>query len=83
MKRELADNVSTSAIDEIYAAAREAGPSAASCWAPAAAASCCSSPSPTATAVRAALKGLVEFACPMGSPGSRVVVYEPNGLSAG
>jgi D-glycero-alpha-D-manno-heptose-7-phosphate kinase len=84
MKRELADNVSTSAIDEIYAAARAAGAIGGKLLGAGGGGFMLFFAEPDRQpAVRAALKGLVEVACRIGSPGSRVVVYEPNGLSAG
>ena len=33
--------------------------------------------------IREALSGLIEVSFQIGSPGSRIVIYEPNGLGTG
>lgn len=83
MKRELAEGVSTSAIDEIYEAARKAGAVGGKLLGAGGGGFMLFFAAPERQqAVREALPGLVEVRFRIGSPGSRVVVYEPNGLGA-
>ena len=81
LKRDLADTVSTGPIDEIYAAARDAGATGGKLlgaggggfmllFAPLAA----------QRKIREKLKPLIEVQFKIGSPGSQIVLYEPEGL---
>ena len=81
MKRELAEGVTTSAIDEIYEAARGAGAIGGKLLGAGGGGFMLLFVEPERqAAVRAALPRLVEVRFKTGAPGSRVVVYEPDGL---
>jgi D-glycero-alpha-D-manno-heptose-7-phosphate kinase len=81
MKRELAEGVTTSAIDEIYEAAREAGAVGGKLLGAGGGGFMVVFAEPDRQpAVREALRGLVQVRFRTGAPGSRVVVYEPDGL---
>lgn len=81
MKRELADAVSTSAIDEIYDAARAEGAIGGKLLGAGGGGFMVIFAEPgRQPAIRAKLDGLVEVKFKIGSPGSRIVVYEPSGL---
>jgi D-glycero-alpha-D-manno-heptose-7-phosphate kinase len=81
MKRELADGVSTGAIDEIYAAARGAGAIGGKLLGAGGGGFMLIFAEPDRQdAVAEALHGLVRVRFTIGAPGSRVVVYEPDGL---
>ena len=81
MKRELAEGVTTSAIDEIYEAAREAGAIGGKLLGAGGGGFMVVFAEPDRQpAVREALRGLVQVRFRTGAPGSRVVVYEPDGL---
>jgi D-glycero-alpha-D-manno-heptose-7-phosphate kinase len=81
MKRELAEGVTTSAIDEIYGAAKGAGAIGGKLLGAGGGGFMLLFVEPERqAAVRAALPGLVEVRFKTGAPGSRVVVYEPDGL---
>ena len=78
MKREIADVVSTSAIDEIYAAARGAGAIGGKLLgAGGGGFMLLFAPPERHAAIREGLRGLIEVRFRIGSPGSRIVVYEP------
>lgn len=84
MKRELAEGVTTGAIDEIYDAARGAGAIGGKLLGAGGGGFMAFFVDPTRReAVRDALRGLVEVRFRTGAPGSRVVVYEPDGLGHG
>jgi len=81
LKRELADCVSTPAIDDIYAAAIDAGALGGKLLGAGGGGFMLVFAEPhTQPAIREALKGLIEVSFHIGSPGSRVVIYEPNGV---
>lgn len=81
MKRELADGVTTSAIDEIYEAARSAGATGGKLLGAGGGGFMAFFADPSRhDAVADALRGLVRVRFRIGAPGSRVVVYEPDGL---
>jgi D-glycero-alpha-D-manno-heptose-7-phosphate kinase len=81
MKRELAEGVTTSAIDEIYEAARSAGATGGKLLGAGGGGFMLLFAEPgRQAAIRDALRGLVHVRFRIGSPGSRVVVYEPDGL---
>ncbi len=81
MKRELAEGVTTSAIDGIYEAARGAGAIGGKLLGAGGGGFMLLFVEPERqAAVRAALPRLVEVRFKAGAPGSRVVVYEPDGL---
>ena len=84
MKRELAEGVTTSAIDEIYDAARGAGAVGGKLLGAGGGGFMAFFVDPARRdAVREALRSLVEVRFRIGSPGSRVMVYEPDGLGHG
>jgi D-glycero-alpha-D-manno-heptose-7-phosphate kinase len=81
LKRELADGVTTSAVDEIYEAARCAGAVGGKLLGAGGGGFMALFVDPgRREAVRDGLRGLVEVRFRTGAPGSRVVVYEPDGL---
>jgi D-glycero-alpha-D-manno-heptose-7-phosphate kinase len=83
MKRELADAVSTSAIDEIYEAARAEGAIGGKLLGAGGGGFMVLFAAPERQpAIRAKLAELIEVRFKIGSPGSRIVVYEPSGLGA-
>lgn len=81
MKRELAEGVTTSAIDEIYDTARGAGAIGGKLLGAGGGGFMAFFADPARQdAVAEALHGLVRVRFRIGAPGSRVVVYEPEGL---
>ena len=81
MKRELAEGVSTSAIDEIYEAARGAGAIGGKLLGAGGGGFMLVFAEPDRrAAIREALQGLIQVRFRTGAPGSKVVVYEPDGL---
>jgi D-glycero-alpha-D-manno-heptose-7-phosphate kinase len=84
MKRELAEGVTTSAVDEIYDAARSVGAIGGKLLGAGGGGfmAFCVEPG-RHQAVREALAGLVEVRFRTGAPGSRVIVYEPDGFANG
>lgn len=81
LKRELADCVSTQAIDEIYDAATRAGALGGKLLGAGGGGFMLIFAEPHAQpAIREALKGLIEVSFRIGSAGSRVVIYEPDGV---
>jgi D-glycero-alpha-D-manno-heptose-7-phosphate kinase len=84
MKRELAEGVTTSAIDEIYEAARAAGAVGGKLLGAGGGGFMLLFAEPDRqAAIREALRGLVHVRFRPGAPGSRVVVYEPDGWAQG
>jgi D-glycero-alpha-D-manno-heptose-7-phosphate kinase len=84
MKRELAEGVTTSAIDEIYEAARAAGAIGGKLLGAGGGGFMLLFAEPDRqAAIRDALRGLVHVRFRLGAPGSRVVVYEPDGFGQG
>jgi D-glycero-alpha-D-manno-heptose-7-phosphate kinase len=83
LKKELAECVTTSAIDEIYAAARNAGAIGGKLLGAGGGGFMLIFAEPHAhSRIREALGSLIEVSFEIGSPGSRIVIYEPNGLGA-
>ncbi len=81
MKRELAEGVTTSAINEIYEAARAAGAIGGKLLGAGGGGFMLLFAEPDRqAAIREALRGLVHVRFRLGAAGSRVVVYEPDGL---
>jgi len=81
LKRELADCVSTPAIDEIFNAALQAGALGGKLLGAGGGGFMLLLAEPHAqSAIREALKGLIEVSFRIGSGGSRVVIYEPDGV---
>ncbi len=81
MKRELAEGVTTSAINEIYEAARAAGAIGGKLLGAGGGGFMLLFAEPDRqAAIREALRGLVHVRFRLGAVGSRVVVYEPDGL---
>src|SRR3712207_2395772 len=79
MKRELAEGVTTSAIDEIYEAARAAGAIGGKLLGAGGGGFMLLFAEPgRQAAIREALRGLVHVRFRLGAAGSRVVVYEPD-----
>jgi D-glycero-alpha-D-manno-heptose-7-phosphate kinase len=84
IKRELAEGVTTSAVDEIYEAAQCAGAIGGKLLGVGGGGFMALFVDPRRRdAVRDALRGLVEVRFRTGAPGSRVVVYEPNDFDHG
>jgi D-glycero-alpha-D-manno-heptose-7-phosphate kinase len=83
LKRELADCVSTDAIDALYTAALDAGALGGKLLGAGGGGFMLIFAEPhTHGRIREALRGLIEVSFDIGSPGSRIVMYEPNGLGA-
>jgi len=81
LKRELADSVSTPEVDAIYEAAREAGALGGKLLGAGGGGFIMLFARPeNQAAIRARLADLIEVSFDIGSPGSRIVVYEPDGL---
>jgi D-glycero-alpha-D-manno-heptose-7-phosphate kinase len=73
--------VTTSAIDEIHQAAMRAGALGAKLLGAGGGGFMLIMAEPSRQqAIREALKGLIEVSFKIGSPGSRIVIYEPNGM---
>jgi D-glycero-alpha-D-manno-heptose-7-phosphate kinase len=84
LKKELADCVTTDAIDEIYSAARDAGAVGGKLLGAGGGGFMLIFAEPAAhPRIREALHSLIEVSFEIGSPGSRIVIYEPNGLGTG
>jgi D-glycero-alpha-D-manno-heptose-7-phosphate kinase len=83
LKKELADCVTTSAIDEMYTAARDAGALGGKLLGAGGGGFMLLFAEPHAhERIRESLRGLIEVSFEIGSPGSRIVLYEPRGLGA-
>jgi D-glycero-alpha-D-manno-heptose-7-phosphate kinase len=83
LKKELADCVTTEAIDQMYTAAMDAGALGGKLLGAGGGGFMLIFAEPhTHEAIRAALRDLIEVSFEIGSPGSRIVIYEPNGLGA-
>lgn len=83
LKKELAECVTTLAIDEMYEAARQAGAIGGKLLGAGGGGFMLIFAEPHAhDRIRTALKDLIEVSFQIGSPGSRIVIYEPNGLGA-
>jgi D-glycero-alpha-D-manno-heptose-7-phosphate kinase len=81
MKRELADNISNSQIDELYEAARKAGAIGGKLLgAGGGGFFCLFAPPEKQQAIRERLSQFVEVQIEIGAQGSRTVLYEPAGL---
>jgi D-glycero-alpha-D-manno-heptose-7-phosphate kinase len=81
MKKELAACVSSTAVDEIYSAAIQAGALGAKLLGAGGGGFMLVFAEPARhDAIRAALKGLIEVSFQIGSAGSTIVIYEPDGL---
>ncbi|MGD9536753.1 MAG: kinase [Alphaproteobacteria bacterium] len=81
MKRELADGVSNNRIDALYEAARSAGAYGGKLLGAGGGGFMLFVAPPEAQGkIRERLNGLIEVDVDIGSAGSRIVVYEPNGL---
>ena len=84
LKKELADGLTTPAVDEIYAAARSAGALGGKLLGAGGGGFFLIFAEPhTHKRIREALGSLIEVSFEIGSPGSRIVIYEPNGWGAG
>jgi len=84
LKKELAECVTTDAIDGMYAAALGAGALGGKLLGAGGGGFMLIFAEPhTHQAIRDALRGLIEVSFEIGSPGSRIVIYEPNGLGVG
>jgi D-glycero-alpha-D-manno-heptose-7-phosphate kinase len=84
LKKELADCVTSSAIDEMYAAAMSAGALGGKLLGAGGGGFMLVFARPQDHGrIREALRSLIEISFEIGSPGSRIVIYEPNGLGAG
>jgi len=84
LKKELADCVTTGAVDEMYAAARNAGALGGKLLGAGGGGFMLIFAEPrNHQRIRQALHSLIEVSFELGSPGSRIVIYEPNGLGAG
>jgi D-glycero-alpha-D-manno-heptose-7-phosphate kinase len=83
LKKELADCVTTPAVDEMYEAAVNAGALGGKLLGAGGGGFMLIFAEPhTHGRIREALKDLIEVSFQIGSPGSRIVIYEPNGLGA-
>jgi len=83
LKKELADCVSTDAIDAMYTAALDAGALGGKLLGAGGGGFMLIFAEPhTHGRIREALRGLIEVSFDIGSPGSRIVMYEPDGLGA-
>jgi D-glycero-alpha-D-manno-heptose-7-phosphate kinase len=83
LKKELADCVSTDAIDAMYSAALDAGALGGKLLGAGGGGFMLIFAEPhTHGRIREALRGLIEVSFDIGSPGSRIVMYEPDGLGA-
>ncbi|MBV8907069.1 MAG: kinase [Acidobacteriia bacterium] len=83
LKKELADCVTTEAIDQMYTAAMDAGALGGKLLGAGGGGFMLIFAEPHQhEAIRAALRDLIEVSFEIGSPGSRIVIYEPNGLGA-
>ena len=83
LKKELADGVSNDVMNEIYAAALRAGAIGGKLLGAGGGGFMLIFAEPhTRPAIRDALKDLIEVSFHIGSSGSRIVVYEPDGLEA-
>jgi D-glycero-alpha-D-manno-heptose-7-phosphate kinase len=81
LKRELADGVTTPKIDEIYLTAREAGALGGKLIGAGGGGFMILYVRPEQqAAVRARLRDLIEVSFEINSPGSKIVIYEPDGL---
>jgi D-glycero-alpha-D-manno-heptose-7-phosphate kinase len=84
LKKELADCVTTGAIDEMYTAAKSAGALGGKLLGAGGGGFMLIFAKPQDhQRIRAALHHLIEVSFEIGSPGSRIVIYEPNGLGTG
>jgi D-glycero-alpha-D-manno-heptose-7-phosphate kinase len=84
LKKELADCVTTSAIDEMYTAAKSAGALGGKLLGAGGGGFMLIFAKPQDhERIREALRSLIEVSFEIGSPGSRIVIYEPNGLGTG
>jgi D-glycero-alpha-D-manno-heptose-7-phosphate kinase len=84
LKRELADCVSTSVIDDMYSAAFRAGALGGKLLGAGGGGFMLVFAEPHSHGrIREALQNLIEVEFEIGSPGSRIVIYEPNGFGAG
>lgn len=84
LKKELADCVTTSAIDEMYTAAKSAGALGGKLLGAGGGGFMLIFAKPQDhQKIREALRSLIEVTFEMGSSGSRIVIYEPNGLGSG
>lgn len=83
LKKELADCVTTHAIDNMYTAAMDAGALGGKLLGAGGGGFMLIFAEPHAhQRIREALRDLIEVSFEIGSPGSRIVIYEPNGLGA-
>lgn len=81
LKKELADCVTTSAIDDMYSAAMSAGALGGKLLGAGGGGFMLIFAEPhTHEAIREKLRALTEVSFEIGSPGSRIVIYEPHGL---
>ena len=84
LKKELADCVTTGAIDDMYTAAKNAGALGGKLLGAGGGGFMLIFAKPQDhPRIREALSGLIEVSFQIGSPGSRIVIYEPNGLGTG
>src|SRR5262249_56877758 len=80
-KKELAEGVTTAAVDEIHDAAIDAGALGAKLLGAGGGGFMLVFAEPSAQfAIREALKALIEVSFTVGSQGSRIVIYEPDGI---
>jgi D-glycero-alpha-D-manno-heptose-7-phosphate kinase len=83
LKKELADCVTTNAIDDMYAAAKNAGALGGKLLGAGGGGFMLIFAEPHRHAsIRESVRGLIEVSFEIGSPGSRIVLYEPKGLGA-
>jgi D-glycero-alpha-D-manno-heptose-7-phosphate kinase len=84
LKKELADCITTDSIDEMYSAAMAAGALGGKLLGAGGGGFMLIFAEPhVQPKVREALQSLIEVQFDIGSPGSRIVIYEPNGAGAG